>query len=36
VLLHVAGMKIQSALAFFKGLSISTARFWPGSDPVRR
>jgi hypothetical protein len=28
--------KIQSVLAFFKGLPISTARFWPSSDPVRR
>ncbi len=30
------GGKIQSVLAFFKGLPISTARFWPSSDPVRR
>ena len=28
--------KIQSVNAFFKGLPISTARFWPSSDPVRR
>ena len=28
--------KIQSVHAFFKGLPISTARFWPSSDPVRR
>ena len=28
--------KIQSVLAFFKGLPISTGRFWPSSDPVRR
>ena len=28
--------KIQSVLAFFKGLPISTARFWPSSDPIRR
>jgi hypothetical protein len=28
--------KIQSVLAFFKGLPISTARFWPSSDPMRR
>jgi hypothetical protein len=32
----VWGGKIQSVLAFFKGLPISTARFWPSSDPVRR
>jgi len=29
------GDEIHSILAFFKGLPISTARFWPGSDPVR-
>lgn len=28
--------KIQSINAFFKGLPISTARFWPSSDPVRK
>jgi hypothetical protein len=28
--------EIQSVLAFFKGLPISTARFWPSSDPVPR
>ena len=28
--------KIQSVLAFFKGLPISTGRFWPSSDPVRK
>jgi hypothetical protein len=28
------GGEIQSVLAFFKGLPISTARFWPSSDPV--
>jgi hypothetical protein len=28
--------KIQSVNAFVKGLPISTARFWPSSDPVRR
>ena len=28
--------KIRSVNAFFKGLPISTARFWPSSDPVRR
>jgi len=28
--------KIQSVNAFFKGLPISTARFWPSADPVRR
>lgn len=27
--------QIQSILAFFKGLPISTARFWPSEDPVR-
>jgi len=32
----VWGGKIQSVLAFFKGLPISTARFWPSWDPVRR
>jgi hypothetical protein len=32
----VWGGKIQSVNAFFKGLPISTARFWPSSDPVRR
>ena len=28
--------KIQSVLAFFKGLPISTGRFWPSSDPLRK
>jgi hypothetical protein len=28
------GGEIQSVLAFFKGLPISTARFWPSSDPI--
>jgi hypothetical protein len=32
----VWGDKIQSVNAFFKGLPISTARFWPSSDPVRK
>jgi hypothetical protein len=32
----VWGGKIQSVNAFFKGLPISTARFWPSSDPVRK
>ena len=32
----VWGGKIQSVNAFFKGLPISTGRFWPSSDPVRR
>ena len=32
----VWGGQIHSVLAFFKGLPISTARFWPSSDPVRR
>lgn len=32
----VWGGKIQSVNAFFKGLPISTARFWPSADPVRR
>jgi hypothetical protein len=32
----VWGGRIQSVNAFFKGLPISTARFWPSSDPVRR
>lgn len=32
----VWGGEIQSVLAFFKGLPISTARFWPSSDPVPR
>jgi hypothetical protein len=32
----VWGGRIQSVLAFFKGLPISTARFWPSSDPLRR
>jgi hypothetical protein len=32
----VWGGEIQSVNAFFKGLPISTARFWPSSDPVRR
>jgi hypothetical protein len=30
----VWGGQIQSVNAFFKGLPISTARFWPSSDPV--
>jgi hypothetical protein len=32
----VWGGRIQSVNAFFTGLPISTARFWPSSDPVRR
>jgi hypothetical protein len=32
----VWGDEIHSILAFFKGLPISTARFWPSSDPVPR
>lgn len=32
----VWGGKIRSVNAFFKGLPISTGRFWPSSDPVRR
>ncbi len=32
----VWGGRIQSVNAFFKGLPISTARFWPSADPVRR
>ncbi len=32
----VWGGRIQSVNAFFKGLPISTARFWPSSDPVTR
>lgn len=32
----VWGGEIQSVLAFFKGLPISTARFWPSSDRVPR
>ena len=32
----VWGGKIQSVNAFFKGLPISTGRFWPSSDPVRK
>jgi hypothetical protein len=28
------GGEIHSVLAFFKGLPISTARFWPSSDPI--
>lgn len=28
--------EIHSVLAFFKGLPIATARFWPSSDPVPR
>ena len=32
----VWGDEIHSVNAFFKGLPISTARFWPSSDPVRR
>jgi hypothetical protein len=31
----VWGDEIHSVLAFFKGLPIATARFWPSSDPVR-
>lgn len=30
----VWGGEIHSILAFFKGLPISTSRFWPSSDPV--
>jgi hypothetical protein len=30
------GGEMHSVLAFFKGLPISTARFWPSSDPVPR
>jgi hypothetical protein len=30
------GGEMQSVLAFFKGLPISTARFWPSSDPIPR
>jgi hypothetical protein len=30
------GDEIHSVNAFFKGLPISTARFWPSSDPVPR
>lgn len=30
----VWGGEIHSVLAFFKGLPISTARFWPSSDPT--
>ena len=32
----VWGGEIHSVMAFFKGLPIATARFWPSSDPVRR
>lgn len=32
----VWGGKIRSVNAFFKGLPISTGRFWPSSDPLRR
>jgi hypothetical protein len=32
----VWGGEIHSVLAFFKGLPIATARFWPSSDPVPR
>ena len=32
----VWGGRIQSVNAFFKGLPISTGRFWPSADPVRR
>lgn len=32
----VSGGKIRSVNAFFKGLPISTARFWPSSDPLPR
>jgi hypothetical protein len=28
--------QIQSILAFFKGLPLATARFWPSEDPVPR
>jgi hypothetical protein len=30
------GGEIHSIAAFFKGLPISTARFWPSSDPIPR
>ncbi len=30
----VWGGQIHAINAFFKGLPISTARFWPSSDPV--
>jgi hypothetical protein len=30
------GGEIHSVLAFFKGLPISTGRFWPSSDPIPR
>lgn len=33
---RIWGGEIQSVLAFFKGLPISTARFWPSEDPVPR
>lgn len=32
----VWGGQIHSVNAFFKGLPISTGRFWPSSDPVRK
>ena len=32
----VWGGRIRSVNAFFKGLPIATARFWPSSDPVTR
>jgi hypothetical protein len=32
----VWGGEIHSVLAFFKGLPIATARFWPSSDPIPR
>ena len=32
----VSGGRIRSVNAFFKGLPISTARFWPSADPVPR
>jgi len=31
----VWGGQIQSINAFFKGLPVATARFWPSSDPVK-
>lgn len=30
------GNEIHSILAFFRSMPISTARFWPGSDPIPR
>ncbi len=32
----IRGGEIHSVMAFFKGLPISTARFWPSLDPVPR